>query len=68
LADSPAGARNPARAAAVFVAALSFRTIDSNIYAAFPTGTHFMWHVLAAAAVYLAMRAFTASLWAAPAQ
>jgi hypothetical protein len=68
LAESPAGARNPARAAAVFVAALSFRTIDSNICAAFPTGTHFMWHVLAAAAVYLAMRAFTASLWAAPAQ
>ena len=46
----------------VFVAALFFRTVDSKVCTGFQIGTHFMWHVLAAAALYLAMRALIANL------
>jgi hypothetical protein len=48
--------------AGVFVAALFFRTVDTVMCAALPIGTHFMWHLLAAAALYLAMRALSANL------
>jgi hypothetical protein len=49
-------------AAGVFIAALIFRSIDNSVCVAFPTGTHFLWHLLAAVALYLAMRAMVARL------
>jgi hypothetical protein len=52
-------------AAGVFVAALIFRSIDNSVCVAFPMGTHFLWHLLAAFALYLAMRALVAALSAA---
>ena len=33
-------------ATGLFVAALTFRTIDINVCSAFPVGTHFVWHLL----------------------
>jgi hypothetical protein len=33
-------------ATAVFVASVTFRSMDQAVCAAFPIGTHFMWHVL----------------------
>jgi hypothetical protein len=44
-------------ATAVFVAALAFRTIDLRACAAFPTGTHFMWHLLLGVMVGLILHA-----------
>jgi hypothetical protein len=38
---------------AIFVLAVFLRTIDSSVCGAFPIGTHFLWHVLAAAVLYL---------------
>jgi hypothetical protein len=49
-------------AAGAFVAALFFRTIDNAICSAFPLGTHFLWQVLDAVALYLATRALLANL------
>lgn len=34
---------------------ISFRIIDEPLCAAFPIGTHFMWHILNAAVLYVAM-------------
>jgi hypothetical protein len=47
-------------AAAIFIAALGFRAIDNSVCAAFPVGTHFLWHLLTALSLYLAMRALVA--------
>ena len=44
-------------AAAVFVAALVFRSIDRAVCQSVPYGTHFLWHVLNAAVLYLLLRA-----------
>ena len=41
----------------VFVAALTFRTIDLRVCAAFPTGTHFLWHLLLGVMVGLILHA-----------
>jgi hypothetical protein len=41
----------------VFVFALTFRTLDNTICHLFPTGTHFLWHLLNAVAMYYATRA-----------
>ena len=45
-------------AGGVLAASLFFRTIDNMVCSTFPTGTHFMWHILNGAVVYLAMRPF----------
>ncbi len=44
-------------AACAFSAALVLRTVDRSLCAAFPTGTHFGWHVLNALVLYLATAA-----------
>ena len=43
-------------AAGVYLAALFFRTIDTEVCPALPTGTHFVWHLLIGLVTYLAMR------------
>jgi hypothetical protein len=43
-------------AAGVYLAALFFRTIDNEVCAALPIGTHFVWHLLIGLVTYLAMR------------
>lgn len=43
-------------AAAVFVVAVFFRSIDNAVCPSFPTGTHVVWHLLAAAVLYLCAR------------
>jgi hypothetical protein len=43
-------------AAAVFLVAVFFRTIDGAVCPAFPLGTHFLWHLLIPVALYLFMR------------
>ncbi len=43
-------------AAAVFAVSLSFRTVDRMLCGAFPLGTHFIWHLLNAVALYLLLR------------
>ena len=40
--------------AAVLVAAIFFRSIDNTVCSSFPTGTHFIWHILNGAVVLLA--------------
>jgi hypothetical protein len=40
--------------------AVFFRTLDAGICERFPLGTHFLWHVLVAAVIYLSMRALLA--------
>jgi hypothetical protein len=44
--------------AVVFCAALTCRTIDLLVCRQVPLGTHFLWHVLLAFTVYLALRAW----------
>lgn len=43
-------------AAATFLVSLTFRTIDRDICAALPTGTHFLWHLLNACVLWLLLR------------
>jgi len=55
-------ARKPGRgllliAAAVFLAAVALRSIDNGICSQFASGTHFLWHLLVALVIYLAMLA-----------
>ena len=40
------------------VVALSFRTLDAAVCPYFPTGVHFLWHVLVALTAYLCSHAF----------
>jgi hypothetical protein len=40
----------------IFAVSLVFRTIDDAICAAWPLGTHFIWHVLNAAVLYILLR------------
>lgn len=40
-------------AAALFTLSLSFRIVDPSVCAQFPIGTHFMWHCLNGALIYL---------------
>ncbi len=47
-------------AAAVFVTSLTFRSIDMELCDAWPLGTHFMWHCLNGAVLYLSARAYYA--------
>lgn len=46
---APATARGLAIGAALLAVSLFFRTIDASVCAAFPLGTHFLWHLLNAA-------------------
>lgn len=43
-------------AGAVLAVSLTFRTIDPTVCQAFPLGTHFLWHLLNGAVLYLAAR------------
>ena len=49
-------------AGAAFVAALVFRTVDNAICQVFPLGTHFLWHLLNATALYLVTRALISNM------
>lgn len=40
----------------LFSVSLLLRTLDAGVCSAFPIGTHFAWHLLNAAVLYLAMR------------
>ena len=44
-------------AGVTFAVSLLFRTIDNAVCAAFPLGTHFIWHCLNAVLLYLLLRA-----------
>jgi Ceramidase len=44
-------------AGVTFAVSLVFRTIDNAVCAAFPLGTHFIWHCLNALLLYLLLRA-----------
>lgn len=48
-------------AAGLFIVALTCRTVDNIVCPCFPLGTHFMWHVCNALALYLLMRALLAN-------
>ncbi len=50
---TPIGRFDLLAAGGVFVASLFFRTVDNATCAAFPIGTHFMWHILNGAVVFL---------------
>lgn len=41
---------------AVYLFAITMRTIDLQVCPTFPIGTHFLWHIFNALAVYLAVR------------
>jgi len=43
-------------AAALFLVSLVFRTIDRSVCGGFPIGTHFIWHLLNAAVLYILLR------------
>jgi hypothetical protein len=43
---APETARGLAIGAAILAVSLFFRTIDAGVCAAFPVGTHFLWHIL----------------------
>lgn len=48
-------------AAGVFALSLGFRTLDDSVCALLPLGTHFIWHLLHGASLWLAMRALHAA-------
>lgn len=48
------GARRLAAAAGVFLASLVLRTVDQDLCASWPLGTHFAWHCLNGLVLYLA--------------
>ncbi|MBX2833986.1 MAG: hypothetical protein KTR28_03345 [Micavibrio sp.] len=45
-------------AVVIFCISLTFRSIDSAVCTAFPYGTHFLWHCLNGAVLYLTTRGF----------
>jgi hypothetical protein len=48
--------------ASVFLLSVVLRSVDIKICPRFETGTHFLWHVLNALVIYLAMRALLVNL------
>ena len=52
LASAPACGRAMARAAAVFLVSLAFRTLDRSFCPSWAFGTHFVWHCLNAWVLY----------------
>ncbi|MDH3635030.1 MAG: ceramidase [Gammaproteobacteria bacterium] len=53
-------------AASVFLLSIFFRSIDNMICSQFALGTHFLWHILNALVIYLAMRALISNLSSGP--
>ena len=53
-------------AASIFLLSIFFRSIDNLICPHFMLGTHFLWHILNAVVIYLAMRALIANLTPGP--
>lgn len=49
-------------AAGVFLVAVFFRTIDNAVCPYFPTGTHFLWHLLVPVVLYLSVRGLLLNL------
>ena len=49
-------------AASIFLLAIFFRSIDNLICPRFILGTHFLWHIMNAVVIYLAMHALIANL------
>jgi hypothetical protein len=49
-------------ATAVFLIAIALRSIDHGICSQFASGTHFLWHLLNAPVIYLAMRTLILNL------
>jgi hypothetical protein len=47
--------------AAIFAFALIFRTLDGAVCPFFPAGTHFLWHLLGAVALYLLFKGLIAN-------
>jgi hypothetical protein len=53
-------------AASIFLLSVFFRSIDNMICTQFVLGTHFLWHILNALVIYLAMRALIVNLSSGP--
>lgn len=53
---NPQAAKGLAIASAVFLLSLTLRTVDREICATLPTGTHFLWHLLNACVLWLLLR------------
>jgi hypothetical protein len=53
-------------ASSIFLLSVLFRSIDNMICSQFVLGTHFLWHILNALVIYLAMRALIANLSSGP--
>jgi hypothetical protein len=49
-------------ATAILIVAVVLRTVDRLVCPAFPAGTHFLWHVLTATALYIFARGLTRNL------
>jgi hypothetical protein len=62
----PAGAADLRFAAAVFLLALIFRSLDPLVCPGFSHGTHFVWHLLVPCTLYLAVRGLVRDLSAGP--
>jgi hypothetical protein len=54
--------RLPLIACGAFLLSLTFRTIDNAVCPVWPTGTHFLWHVLNAITLYILMVAYLACI------
>ncbi len=52
--------------AGVFLVSVAFRSLDQAVCTVFPTGTHFLWHILNGVVLYLSMRALLLNLRSAP--
>jgi hypothetical protein len=61
LTADASGRRTLFLAAGVFTLSVAFRTIDIAVCAAFPLGTHFLWHSLNGVVLYLLLRALDSS-------
>jgi len=53
-------------ATGVFLISFAARTLDARVCAAFPLGTHFLWHLLNASLLFILIRA--AIVYSAPAR
>lgn len=54
----PKSARDMGIAGALFIASLTFRSLDMQVCGGFPVGVHFMWHILNGTMLYLVIHAF----------
>ena len=57
----PEAARGLGIGAGMLALSLLFRTIDAGVCAAFPLGTHFLWHLLNAAMLWWMIRVLVRS-------